>query len=269
MKFGSAIFAFLLLFPSLAFGAGFAKQSLFLSKTPVTEGETVLVHAVVQNDSSVQFVGVLVFSAQEGTGSKLKIGEVAVTMAAGGAQAASVSWKPSAGEYTVTAALTLKDGTITDSQSAHFTINKKSEPAAENATTTFNGNIPIQSSAEVQAMIAKYVPASGGFIAPAFAAVDTLRNQIGGLLDRGINWSKSKTGGRSAGQILGASTNKAALAPSALVQTGTSIFAIATLYILSLFKWVLANPGIFYAALMLGFLFALWKLFSRIRRPQY
>src|SRR3989344_4148677 len=107
MKFRFALVSILLAgLPAVALGAGFAKQSLFLSKGSVTEGEVVLIHAVLQNEASTKFAGDLSF-----TDGGEKIGTVPVTLGAGEAQAASISWKPSAGAHKVVAEL--KSGTET------------------------------------------------------------------------------------------------------------------------------------------------------------
>src|SRR3990167_7657305 len=92
--------------------AGFAKQSLFLSKSSATEGETVLVHAVVVNDAASVFAGELVLS----TGDK-KIGAVPLSLNAGEAQAVSVSWKPASGSHTVIAELKNKEGEVAEKES--------------------------------------------------------------------------------------------------------------------------------------------------------
>src|SRR5512146_3275976 len=95
-----AFLALLLLSPALTLAAGFAPQSIFLSKRPVGEGDTVRIYAIVSNPSGAQFSGIV--NSSEGTDD---IGSVSVTLAAGATQTASVLWKPTAGSHTVTATL--------------------------------------------------------------------------------------------------------------------------------------------------------------------
>ena len=73
------IVAILFLLPHTAGATGFAKQSLFLSKSVVTEGDTVRIHAVVSNDDGrAAFTGTLSFTDGSAT-----IGNVPVSLAGG------------------------------------------------------------------------------------------------------------------------------------------------------------------------------------------
>lgn len=252
-----------LLLPSISFAAGFAKQSIFLSKSPVTEGESVLVHTVVQNDGASAFEGSLVVFAQKGSDDKQKVGTVAVSIAPQGANTVSVSWKPLAGSYDVTAELTQKDGTVVESESARFTINEKPKPASADAATS----TAVESSAPVEDLVAKYVPALTGVSGPIFSNIDTWRGKAASLLDKGIDWSKSKVGTKSAGDVLGASTKNTS--PQGLLGTGSYLAGLAGLYFFSVLRWLIANTGVFYPVVAIAFLYALWRIFARFRRPAY
>lgn len=261
---GAALLVGLFL-PGAVFGAGFAKQTLFLSKTPVVEGESVLIHTVVQNDGAEKFDGSLVVFAQAGD-TKEKVGTVAVSIALQGANTVSVSWKPAAGEYTVTAELTTKNGEIVESQTAHFTINEK--PKTESNDLLNQADAEVQSSADVQAMIAKFSPTVADFTKPAFLAIDSLRTKAGSFLDQGINWSKAKVGPKKPGEVLGESTSNPASAQGWL-GTLSYFAAMIALYFFSILKWIVANAGIFYPVIALVFFYSLWRLFVRMRRPSY
>jgi len=261
-----AVFA-LLLAPSFVFAAGFAKQSLFLSKSPVTEGDSVLIYSVVQNSDTSKFDGSVVIYAQKDGGAKEKVGTVAVSMAPQGADTASLSWKPLAGSYTLTAELTQKDGTVAESESARFTINEKPKPASTEGDITSSIDAQVQSSADVQAMINKFVPGISGVSQPLFGSIDSLRIKAGALLDQGINWSKSQTQGKKPGEVLGASTQNTT--PQGLLGTASFMAATAAFYFFSVLKWLVANSGVFYPVLALAFLYALWRIFARMRRPSY
>jgi len=258
----------LFLLPQIALGAGFAKQSLFLSKTPVTEGETVLVHAVVQNDTAQKFEGSLVFFAALSGATKEKIGSAAVSIAAGGANTVSVSWTPHAGAYALSAELTAKDSTVVETQTANFTIDKKPDPKT-NAENFVDQNMPVESSADVQAMLARFAPMLSNPAAPVFGAIDSMRMQAGTWLDKGIEWTKKKVGvNTNPGSVLGVAQEKGA-SPQGIGETAMYMVAMVGLYVFSVLKWLIANAGIFYPVLALGFLFALWRLFVRFRRPSY
>ncbi len=264
----ASLLLLLILAPGIALGAGFAKQSLFLSKSPVTEGEQVLVHAVVQNDATIKFDGDLVFYIRTDANQKTQIGSVAVSIAAGGAQAASVSWKPEAGDQTVVAALTQKDGVVVEEESATFSIVKKQTPVAVRTNLSADTQA-VEPSDDVQAMITKFVPPISGLTEPVFSGIDTFRIKANNLINNGVEWSKNKVGSKSAGEVLGSATSKENTTPKGIIDTIIFLAAMLSLYVLSILKWMITNTGVFYPAAAVLFLFVLWKMFSSLRRPSY
>jgi hypothetical protein len=173
-----------LLIPSFVFAAGFAKQSLFLSKSPVIEGDTVSIYAVVANNAGAKFTGKVDF--KDGTSD---IGSVAVTMAAGGAQTVSVSWKPAAGSHSVSASLMGSDGTTAESQSATFAVGEKPKPIVPGATST--PSTTIETSEGIQKSIESLNPTVANLSKPLFTTLDSLRQTIGSGLVAGVQWANS------------------------------------------------------------------------------
>ncbi|HEV8677393.1 MAG TPA: hypothetical protein VN701_00970 [Candidatus Paceibacterota bacterium] len=267
MRYVSASLLALLFLPFFAHAAGFAKQSLFLSKSPVTDGDSVLVYSVLQNDDAAKFSGDVTFSAQAAGGDKEKIGTVAVSIALQGAETVSVSWKPAAGTYAVTAELAQTDGTVVESESASFTINEKPKPASTESGSTSSVGEQVQSSADVQAMIAKWVPGISGASQPVFSTIDALRGKAASLLDQGIGWSKAQVGAKQPGEVLGAATQN--VSPSGITGTASYLAGLIMLYVFSVLKWLVSNAGVFYPVLAFAFLYALWRIFARMRRPSY
>ena len=129
---GVAIFAVLFIAPVLVSAAGFAKQSLFLSKSPVTEGETVLIHAVVANDTAEKFKGEVQLKSGD-----TKIGAVPVTLE---------RWRSAHGLCFVesrwpaltpcTAELKAGDGVVAESEQATFVVLEIPKPAVAGTSTT-------------------------------------------------------------------------------------------------------------------------------------
>ena len=257
MKFLVLSALVLLSLPLLASAAGFAKESLFLSKTPVTEGETVLIHAVVKNESNVKFTGEVIFKDSE-----IKIGSVAVAIAPGGANAVSVSWKPTAGSHQVSAALTLSDGSVVESESATFLINEKPKPASVLPISP----TPIESSGDIQQRINDLSPTAANISAPLFSTLDSVRAKAAQMLDQGIDWAKQKTAGKKPGDVLGTTTKNGG---SGIMDTIWLILATTALYLFSVLRFVVGNAGLFYPLFALLFFYILWKLFKRFRRPNY
>lgn len=259
--------ALLVLLPLSVSAAGFAKESLFLSKTPVTEGEVVLIHAVVANENATKFTGEVIFKD-----AGIKIGTVSVTIAAGGAQAVSVSWKPSAGSHTVVAALTQTDGTIVEQESAVFTIAEKPKPPTKPTivATTSQPATTVESSQNIKNSIGQYSPALASTSAPVFSAIDSVRTSAADALDRGIAWAKAKTSGTSPtggrGEVLGTSTEATA---GGLIGTMWSVIGGIAVFVLSALRFIVGSAGIFYPVFAILFFFILWKTFKRFRRPSY
>jgi hypothetical protein len=244
MRFFKAFLLLTLLAPGLALAAGFAKGSLFLSKSPVTEGETVFIHAVVANDSTTAFTGDVIFEEDE-----KKIGTVAVVIAAGGAETASLSWAPTSGSHPIVAELTAKDGTVVEKLSATFSIAAKPEPKESTVTSSI-----VQPSDNVQEAIAGISPGLASASEPVFEALDGLRQKGAEALDKGIEWAKNSEESADqsgiGGTVLG------------VVKTGLT-------YLMELLRFVIGNAGVFYPAFALAFLYVLWRTYKHFRRPSY
>ena len=244
MRFFALGILFTFLLPSFAFAAGFAKESLFLSKSPVIDGETVFIHAVFANESTAAFTGEVVFEDGEE-----KVGAVAVSIAPGGAQAVSLSWKPAAGSHLVVAELTAADKTVVEKLSATLVIQAKPKPD----TASPSGS--VQSSEGVREVIAGISPGAASAAEPVFATIDNLRQKGADLLDKGIVWAKeSEVKGESAEGGIG----------------GTVLSVVKTFlgYVMEFLRFILNNAGIFYPVVAIAFLYALWRLYKRMRRPR-
>ncbi len=260
----TAVVFMLLLLPALASGAGFAKQSLFLSKSSVTEGETVLIHAVVNNDATEKFAGSLIFSDN----SSRNIGSVPVSLAAGESSVVSVSWKPAAGSHTVVAELKAGAETI-EKQSATFVIAEKPKPAVTADSNAAQYAAAVESSAAIQKQIDSLSPQAASATAPVFTLLDGARSAAADVLDTQIANTKTKLGAGAGnpGEVLGASdVQQAGSNPS-----GAFWYIAQTLYLylLTILRFIVGSAGVFYPVLAIIFLFVLWKIFRRFRRPAY
>ncbi|MES2007260.1 MAG: hypothetical protein V4436_04115 [Patescibacteria group bacterium] len=256
-----------LLLPSVVFAAGFAKGSLFLSRSPVTEGESVLIHAVVQNDSSSAFSGSVVLSDADA-----KLGSVPVTLAAGEAEAVSVSWKPLAGSHSVSANLVSKSGDTVEQESETFVI--KAKPVPVDTTSNSNSAATVESSSDIQSKIGQYSPGTESTVAPVFTLIDGGREKVADLLDQGVAWGKQTAAGQSIGDVLGAATSKdnvsnPAGAAGGVMHTLWLILGTIVLYICSVLRWLVQSAAIFYPVFLLVVLYILWRIIARFRRPKY
>src|SRR3989338_5062282 len=139
------IIGLLFLAPITALAAGFTKEPLFLSTSNPVDGETVLIHAIVSNESSVAF-------------------------AVGEAQVFSVSWKPASGDHVIVATLKDTDGSTVGEVTQTFSVSAR--PTQISTQQTKGG---IDSSQLVQEQISNISPAVGNLLSPGFAIVDSVR----------------------------------------------------------------------------------------------
>ena len=247
-----------LLLPSFALGAGFARESIFLSKESVTEGDTVLVHTVVQNDLTAKFPGQLVI-----TDGDAKVGSVPVDLEPGEAQAVSVSWKPAAGSHKLVAELQDKAGTVVESETETFVIKAKPKPAPKSSASSSQSAAAVESSDGIQEQIDGLSPAVGGAVAPFFRLVDGSRETIADVLDSQLASVGPKvTALPIPGVVAGAQTIKA---PDEQNWFWSIIYTVY-FYILTVLRYIVGSAGIFYPLLAVVFFFILWRTYRRFRR---
>lgn len=243
-----------LLCPLVAGAAQFAPSALFLSKNAVVEGDTVLIHAVVQNDGTDKFPGTVVFTNGEAT-----VGSVPVTLSPNEVRGVSVSWTPMAGAHKITAALMDQQGAAVQSETQGFSVAQKPKPKP---TASSNSAAVVESSADIQSKITDLSPAAGSASAPFFKMVDGARSSVADVLDAQLQKTKPKLA-PTPGVVAGTST---------AIQTPdqgswiSSIFNTVYYYILTVLRWLIGSAAIFYPVLAFVFLYTLYRMFRRFRR---
>lgn len=256
------------LMPTLVMAAGFAKDPIFLSKNPVIAGDTILIHAVVSNQTTSKFSGQLIF-----TDNGVSVGTTSVSLAAGAANAASMPWKPTAGEHTIVAELHSANGDTLEQNSATFKVLEPSVqvPALTEPTNPLlNTPTGVESSKQIQNMIAGFAPSAGHVLAPVFSSIDSGRSLVTQQLDHGIDWSKQQLAQTGKNAKLIATPNKpagvASTTPSGIWNTLWTILSTLGLYLFSILRYLVVNAGVFYPLFLILFLYGMWKLFKRMRR---
>ncbi len=246
-----------LFFPTITFGASFARESLFLSKSSVVEGETVIIHTIVSNEAAAKFSGTLTLANGD-----VKIGTVPVTLLEEEAHAVSISWKPTAGTHTIEATLTGTDGKVVEETSATFRIQEKPKEGV-GATTS-----EVQSSADIQNQLASISPGAAEAAAPVFSTIDSVRGSIAGAIDKGIAWAESQAvPKKQSAMVLGAQDGDEE--SKGIMGTLWTILTTLLLHVFSILKFLISNAGIFYPLFAVLFLYSLWRLYKRMRRPKY
>jgi hypothetical protein len=255
----------LALSPAVTFAAGFAKDPIFLSKTPVTEGQSVHLYAVINNTDASAFVGTLVFYD-----SSTKIGSTALNLAAGATQTASVLWTPAAGNHAINAQLVASGGTIAEQLTQNFAVETKPQPVTTSTTPTASQTAAtIDSSAAIQKDIAGISPQVASIAAPAFTAIDGTRNSIANVLDTQIASTKTKVASTpKPGIVEGASTGTSV--SDAHIQNPTTGFwywlYLIYLYALRGLRWLVGSAATFYPVLAITFLYLIYRMYRRFRR---
>jgi len=250
-----ASFLFALLFgASQAYAASFAKQSMFLSQSTVTEGETVFIYAVVTNDSPQYFSGTLKFA--DGSG---PIGSASVGLKPGVASTVSVAWKPSAGQHTVTANLVNTSNKVVESEESIFFVNEKPSPAVAQATQQLPtaSSTPAQSTIESSQPLEEWVgnlsPAVGERTTPILRSVDSARATADRTLQKGSAWSKDRIA-------------QTAREEKGWLNTLWLILATVSLYVCTVLSYAISTIGIFYPIIAAVFFYILWRLYRMVRR---
>ena len=254
----AAVIGLLLLTPALTLAAGFAEQSIFLSRSPVVEGDTVRIYSIVTNTTGTTFSGRVVI--QEGTQT---IGTVPVSLAAGATETASVSWAPTAGSHTVVAELQTSTGSVAEERSETFVINPKPAPASK--TTSGQGaalseSAAVDSSESIQTQIKNISPAAGGALAPAFGFVDSVRQKMADAAETQLAATKPKV---SSNPLDTPNTDSGA--PSSLGWLWSIVFTLY-FYVLTLVLFLVSSAALFYPLLAVFFLYFMWRMFRRFRR---
>ncbi|MDB5224408.1 MAG: hypothetical protein JWO43_30 [Candidatus Adlerbacteria bacterium] len=276
-KFFAASVPFFLLaiVPSVVFAAGFARQPMFLSRSDVVEGQTVSIYTVVVNTANGPFTGKL--KVREDATS---IGSATITLGAGEAQTAAVTWKPSAGTHTVSADLYDANNSLVESNQAQFTIASKivaAAPGSNAASQDSNASTSapvVEPSTTILATLTSMSPMVGGVAAPVLAAVDSARTAASNSLNSGTTWAKNQIADSakkgSIGQVLGSETTKTPTTiTSGAMGTAWTILSTLVLYILTVLQYVVTHVAYFYPIVALLFFYFLYRMYKAVRRPNY
>ncbi|OGC93841.1 hypothetical protein A2389_00305 [Candidatus Adlerbacteria bacterium RIFOXYB1_FULL_48_10] len=258
MLFAAILFAL----PLSVSAVGFAKQSIFLSTSAPVEGQTVTIYASVSNPATTTFNGTLVI--KDGAS---EIGSVPVSLKAGGADTASVSWKPTAGSHTIVADLQDANGKSIEEDKEAFIIAAAPSATAASSANPFgvsNAQIgDVQPSTPIQESIQSVSPAIAEYSSPVLEVIDSGRTFVAEKLNTALNWSKSQvaTSSKAAASIGATEEEK-----GSLMQTAWRILATVALYVVTILLYIVTNVGVFYPILAIGFLYTLWRLWRKYRR---
>jgi len=160
----------------------------------------------------------------------------------------------------VTLSETNKEGAVP--VTVTFYVVPKPKPVA----TSSQEAAAIESSAAIQQNINNILPPVETTVKPAFTLIDGARGAAADVLDSQLAATK-KNLGPNPGQVLGAEATKNATTNPG----GAFWYLLQTLYfyLLTVLRFIIGSAALFYPIFAILFLYFIWKMFRRFRRPAY
>ena len=181
-----------LLLPLAAYAApipaGFPTSSLWLSKTELTDGESVTIYTVIYNSSDAALVGEVEFLV-DGT----LIGTKGVEAKAGTTQIVSENWTAAEGSHAFSAHLTGVDEEIAATVTGTTTVAVAAKPPPPEAVVK-----TVAAASALEQTIASTTPIVQNFASTTFASTESFREKTVAALEKLASTTASK------GEVLGA-----------------------------------------------------------------
>lgn len=265
MKYGLLALAFLL--PSgliFADTTGFADGSVWISKTPIVEGEVVQIHAALTNGSDKKLTGSVVFKDAGTT-----LGTVPFSLEAGDARIVTFSWKATPGAHAINASISnASDAAASDSQTVSVSVAAKPVPeSAKKATATSAAAVAFSNADDIESAIGTFSPKAQELSSPAFQTIDSWRKSGAEFLGAQSEKQQAKIEQLNAKQEDLRKNDTPEAKSERRTTTIYQVIATVLLYLYGVLLFVVSKAGVFYplfAALILYFLF---KGYQRVRRP--
>lgn len=142
-------------------------------------------------------------------------------------------------------------------------------PKPKPVVATSSAAAAVESSQGIQNSIKQVSPQTESYVAPVFSFLDGARSAAADVLDTQLSSTKTRLGPNpgNVGEVLGSETAKnAAKNPLAVL-----LLILNTLYfyLLTIVRFIIGSAGVFYPVVAIAFLFFLWRMFRRFRRPAY
>lgn len=248
--------------------SGFASGSVWVSKTPLVEGETVLIHAALTNGLATKLTGVLVFKDNDTV-----IGSVPFSLAASEARIVSLSWKTTSGSHALSASITgASNEGATGTESVTVSVEQKPTPVVATKKTTASTSaaaVAFSDSEDIQGAIGSVSPKAEEVVDPAFTKVDSLRKSGADILTEQVGKTESKIASLSAKKAeLSKQDTKESKSEGRKVSL-YQVFSTLLLYIYNVLLVVVSKAGLFYPLFAFLFFFTLYKIYQRMRNPNY
>jgi len=135
----------------------------------------------------------------------------------------------------------------------------KPKPAATSSQAA-----AVESSQGIQNGIAQYSPQAAQYSQPVFATIDRVRTSAANVLDTQMVHTREKLDTEPGDVLASESTKHAVSNPF-----GAFWYILQTLYfyLLTLLRFIVGSAGVFYPLVAVAFLYFLYVMFRRFRRP--
>jgi hypothetical protein len=270
MKYGLFLLVVLAFFVPhgvlLADTTGFAPASVWVSHTPIQEGETVQLHAALNNGSDKKLTGSITF--KDGS---VSLGSVPFSLEAGEARIVSLSWKATAGAHAINAAITgASDSAAADSETVSVSVEPKPAPkpaTAKTSSTTNAAAVEFSNADSIESTIGTLSPKVQEVTSPAFEKVDDWRKSGATFLGTQATAQEQKISDLSAKKKELAKQNSPDTKNEERKTTAFQVIATILLYVYEILLYIVSKAGIFYPVFAAIILYLLFKGYQRVRRP--
>jgi hypothetical protein len=264
--------AALLASPLFTFAApsGFSHEPIWLSSTPVAEGDTVLIHAALTNGGDAPLTGTLVFRDEGKT-----LGSVPVSLKEDEARVVSVSWAPKAGVHEVAVELTNPSQEAAKRTEtlrvvvASKEASRPAEAAAAASLASVGTDTSYTDSTKIQGAILGISSTAGELVGPVLDIVDEWRKDGNAYLTEKSAATKAEVEALNEKKKALAEDTSDGAKKERRSATMWQIGKTLLLYIYQGLTMLISKAGIFYPFAALAFFFFLFKLYQRLRRPSY
>jgi len=234
----------------------FATQSVFLSQDSATQGTSVRVYASIVNASDGAVDGRVVFKdAGE------EIGSVSVSLSAGEARIASISWQPEVGSHTITATLLGESGAVLSSSSATAApkITVSSQPKKNSSQAAV-----VESSEEIEKVITDIVPQASGITGPVFKTLDSVRANLTDVLNTQLAETKPKLPSK---EDITSPDGDGSL--DSTLSWLKLVWWTLYYYLLTILHFVIGSAAWFYPIFAFLVLWGLYRLYRKMSEPRF
>ena len=254
--------------PSSAFAlVGFAQESVWVSRTPVYEGETVLIYAAITNgDENEKLQGTAHFRDNGEL-----VGSIAVSLTPGEARIISSPWKPAAGEHSL--AVEIASSTLpltTRTETKKITV-LKDKPAPQDTQSNLISPAAagFTDSTKIVEAIDGISPTVAGIMSPAFEKADSWRESGADFMEaQTIKTQATIETTRARKEVLKSDDSAEAKKESRILAAKQILYTVL-IYLYEALHALVAKALLFYPFIFALIIFMLWKFYRRMTRPKY